>query len=83
MQHAFENLERSVMSEDSQASKIITTQAEDRADAARSRARAESTTRPQLEALIRQLRRDRDSKVKRPNFWTFSIHFFKGAFKRH
>jgi len=58
MQHAFEDLDASVNAKGAQ--KVLVTMAEDAADAARSAARAETHTRPQLEMLIAELVAKRD-----------------------
>ncbi len=63
MQIAQENLEATVMGK--KGFKIITTMAEDDEDKLRSVARAEAHTRPQLNALVAELRRQRETRVNK------------------
>lgn len=65
MQIAHEELLETVMSGDGSSRKIITTRAEDAEDEARTIERAHSHTRTQLELLVRQLRKQRDSCVNK------------------
>jgi len=61
MQYAYENLEHTILH--GKVEQVITTRADDAADAAVSIERAQSHTRPQLEMLITQLRKRHDAAV--------------------
>jgi hypothetical protein len=72
MQYAYDDLEDAALGPDGRPKKILTTRAEEAEYTRRQTTRAESITRPQLELLIKQLRRQRETCVNQDVRESFS-----------